>query len=45
MAAFSGELNADVPEPSVSLPLYDFHTHTLLSDGVLVPPSLSRVWV
>jgi histidinol phosphatase-like PHP family hydrolase len=42
MAAFSGELNAAAAEPPASLPLYDFHTHTLLSDGVLVPIELIR---
>ena len=29
-------------EPREELPVYDFHTHTLLSDGVLVPIELIR---
>ena len=38
MAAEQDEVEAQATE----LPVYDFHTHTLLSDGVLVPIELIR---
>ncbi len=42
MAVVHGELNEAAAGPSAGLPLYDFHTHSLLSDGVLVPVELFR---
>ena len=41
MAVVSGELSS-AGGPEGPLPLYDFHTHSLLSDGALVPVELFR---
>ncbi len=42
MAILPGDLSWDSAAPEGALPLYDFHTHSLLSDGVLVPIELFR---
>ena len=42
MAVLPGDLSRDPAAPEGALPLYDFHTHSFLSDGALAPIELFR---